>query len=562
MSRDGRVLRCAIYTRKSSEEGLDQNFNSLDAQREACEAYIASQTHEGWKLLTTRYDDGGFSGGSLERPALQRLLSDIASGLGDLVVVYKIDRLTRCLTDFAKMVEIFDQRSTSFVSVTQHFNTTTSMGRLTLNVLLSFAQFEREVTGERIRDKIAASKVKGMWMGGAVPLGYDVMDRQLIINPVEAEQLRHIFVRYEILGSVQLLKEDLEKSNIRSKKRLSSKGKHTGGSTFSRGALYTLLKNSLYRGLVHHKGSYHPGQHEAIVSQELWDKAQATLEGNRQIKKLGTRAKHASLLAGMVRNHQGKALTPTHTAKASKRYRYYIIRSTPGIEDQQRLCIPAHDLERLIESELFSILKAKDLDSQLGIHTSEVGKDIRRTSQKLVADWPQLTLDTKRDYLISFGTKVEVTTSSVILTVCAFNIKNRLLGLKPIKSLHNKDPSHNIIRPIEASLFRHQGETRILENTTSNHEDATAPAREQLLKKIALGRQWTKELTTNAKTPIEIARRESCTESFVYDVLRLGCLSPNLVQKLVSGNSFKQLGMQSFKETFPTDWAMQNQLLG
>lgn len=228
MTRDGRVLRCAIYTRKSSEEGLDQNFNSLDAQREACEAYIASQTHEGWKLLPTRYDDGGFSGGSLQRPALQRLLNDIALGQVDLVVVYKIDRLTRCLTDFAKMVEIFDQRSTSFVSVTQHFNTTTSMGRLTLNVLLSFAQFEREVTGERIRDKIAASKAKGMWMGGPVPLGYDVKDRMLLINMAEAEQVRHIYRRYDTLGSVHLLKLDLEKANSRSKTRLSSKANLTG----------------------------------------------------------------------------------------------------------------------------------------------------------------------------------------------------------------------------------------------------------------------------------------------------------------------------------------------
>ena len=561
MSRDGRVLRCAIYTRKSSEEGLDQNFNSLDAQREACEAYIASQTHEGWKLLPTRYDDGGFSGGSLERPALQRLLSDIASGQVDLVVVYKIDRLTRCLTDFAKMVEIFDQRSTSFVSVTQHFNTTTSMGRLTLNVLLSFAQFEREVTGERIRDKIAASKVKGMWMGGAVPLGYNVVDRQLVINPAEAEQLRHIFIRYESLGSVQLLKEDLEKSNIRSKKRLSGKGKHTGGSAFSRGALYTILKNTLYRGLVHHKGGYHPGQHDAIVAQELWDKVQAKLESNRQIKRLGTRAKHASLLAGMVRNDLGKALTPTHTAKASKRYRYYIIRPTPGTEDQKRLCIPAHDLERIIESELFSILKAKDLDSQLGIHTSELGRDVRRVSQKLLTDWPQLDLNTKREYLIDFDTKIEVTTTCVILTLNQHGVKNRLLGLKPIKSGYEARSSPTITKTIEASLFRFQGETRILENIASNLEGATALAREQLLKKIAIGRQWAKELTSNTKTPVEIARRESCTESYVYDVLRLGCMAPKLVQKLVSGQSLKQLGMHNFKETFPVDWEIQAQLL-
>lgn len=561
MSRDGRVLRCAIYTRKSSEEGLDQNFNSLDAQREACEAYIASQTHEGWKLLPTRYDDGGFSGGSLERPALQRLLSDIASGQVDLVVVYKIDRLTRCLTDFAKMVEIFDQRSTSFVSVTQHFNTTTSMGRLTLNVLLSFAQFEREVTGERIRDKIAASKVKGMWMGGSVPLGYDVKDRQLLINPKEAEQLQQIFTRYVSLGSVQLLKADLDKANILSKIRLSNKGVNTGGKAFSRGALYAILKNALYRGLIHHKGSFHAGQHEAIISQELWDKVQATLESNRQIKKLGTRAKQASLLAGMVRNEQGKALTPTHTAKATKRYRYYIIRSTSNLASQQRLSIPAHDLERMIETELFTLLKSKDLDAQLDIHSSEIGKEIRRAAQKLITDWSQLPLESKRDYLIDFGTQVEVTSSTVTLSFSTHQLKSKLLGLKPNKANKNDEHTNHIVRTIETALFRFAGETRILENTQSSYEDATAPAREILLKKIALGRQWTKELTTGVKTLLEIARREQCAESYVYDVLRLGCLSPTLVQKLVSGKSLKQLGMDCFKEGFPVDWHAQFNLL-
>lgn len=561
MSRDSRVLRCAIYTRKSSEEGLDQNFNSLDAQREACEAYIASQTHEGWKLLTTRYDDGGFSGGSLERPALQCLLSDIASGNVDLVVVYKIDRLTRCLTDFAKMVEIFDQRSTSFVSVTQHFNTTTSMGRLTLNVLLSFAQFEREVTGERIRDKIAASKVKGMWMGGAVPLGYDAIDRQLIINPAEAEQLRHIFNRYEALGSVQLLKEDLERSKIRSKKRISGKGNHIGGSVFSRGALYTLLKNTIYRGLIHHKGTYHPGQHEAIVPKELWDKVQAKLECNRQIKKLGTRAKHASLLAGMVRNDQGKALTPTHTAKASKRYRYYIVRPTPGKENQKRLCIPAHDLERIIESELFDILRSKDLDAQLDVHTSEMGKEIRRSAQKLITEWPGLTFDRKREYLIGLDTKVEVATSAVILTIAINCLRSILLRIKPRKSLSDDDLSNRIARTVEVSLFRYAGETRILEDIPVNHENATAPARELLLKKIALGRQWAKELTAGTQSLLEIARREKCAESYIYDVLRLSCLSPNLVQQLVSGRSIRHLGMETFKEKFPFDWIAQVELL-
>ena len=266
------VRRCAIYTRKSSEEGLEQDFNSLHAQREACEAFIKSQAGEGWRLVKTVYDDGGLSGGTMERPALQRLLSDINQGLIDVVVVYKVDRLTRSLTDFAKMVEVFDARGVSFVAVTQQFNTTTSMGRLTLNVLLSFAQFEREVTGERIRDKIAASKRKGMWMGGLVPLGYDVIDRCLEVNQSEAETVREIFRRYLELGSVRLLMDDLNRRSIRSKVRVARNGKPSGGNPFFRGALYVLLSNPIYIGEIRHKGVHHPGLHESIVDRELWEK--------------------------------------------------------------------------------------------------------------------------------------------------------------------------------------------------------------------------------------------------------------------------------------------------
>ena len=253
------IRRCAVYTRKSSEEGLEQEFNSLHAQREACEAFIRSQAGEGWRLIRTHYDDGGLSGATMERPALQRLMADIAEGLVDAVVVYKVDRLTRSLADFAKMVEVFDARGVSFVAVTQQFNTTTSMGRLTLNVLLSFAQFEREVTGERIRDKIAASKRKGIWMGGLVPLGYEVRERQLVINEAEATTVRHLFTRYCELGSVRLLKEELDRLGVRSKIRVSKDGVESGGQAFSRGALYTLLRNPIYVGEIRHKGVCHPG---------------------------------------------------------------------------------------------------------------------------------------------------------------------------------------------------------------------------------------------------------------------------------------------------------------
>jgi site-specific DNA recombinase len=255
--------------RKSSEEGLEQDFNSLHAQREACEAYIRSQQGEGWRLRKTSYNDGGLSGATMERPALKQLLTDIEEGLVDVVVVYKVDRLTRSLSDFARMVEIFDGHQVSFVAVTQQFNTTTSMGRLTLNVLLSFAQFEREVTGERIRDKIAASKRKGMWMGGLVPLGYEVRDRQMTVVESEAATVRHIFQRYCELGSVRLLKEDLDRDGLRSKLRLASNGSRSGEKSFSRGALYTLLRNPIYVGEIRHKGARYPGQHQPIVERSV-----------------------------------------------------------------------------------------------------------------------------------------------------------------------------------------------------------------------------------------------------------------------------------------------------
>jgi DNA invertase Pin-like site-specific DNA recombinase len=264
------MVRCAIYTRKSSEEGLEQAFNSLDAQREACEAYVRSQKHEGWSLLPDFYDDGGISGGTMERPALKRLLADIEAGRVDTVVVYKVDRLTRSLSDFSKIVSVFDARGVSFVSITQQFNTTTSMGRLTLNMLLSFAQFEREVTGERIRDKVAASKKKGMWMGGVVPLGYEVKDRKLIIHEAEAETVRFIYRRYTELGSVRLLAEDLKAQGIRGKAPVSPGGEVSSeGSILARGALYRILSNRLYRGEVHLQGSHYPGEHLPVVDEEL-----------------------------------------------------------------------------------------------------------------------------------------------------------------------------------------------------------------------------------------------------------------------------------------------------
>jgi DNA invertase Pin-like site-specific DNA recombinase len=292
-----RRKRCAIYTRKSSEEGLEQEFNSLHAQREACEAYICSQRHEGWVLIPTAYDDGGYSGGTMDRPALQRLLADIGEGRVDTIVCYKVDRLTRSLADFARLIEIFDRHEVSFVSVTQQFNTTTSMGRLTLNVLLSFAQFEREVTGERIRDKIAASKQKGIWMGGNLPLGYDLRDRNLMINPDEADTVRRLFALYRELGYVRRVKEAADRLGLVTKRRI-VKGAAQGGKPFSRGYLYKLLSNPIYVGRIAHKGQLYEARHEALLDSETWDAVQAQLAGNGQDRRNRAGVREPSLLTG------------------------------------------------------------------------------------------------------------------------------------------------------------------------------------------------------------------------------------------------------------------------
>ena len=314
MTEARRRIRCAIYTRKSSEEGLEQEFNSLDAQREACEAYIASQRHEGWLTKREGYDDGGYSGGNLDRPGLQNLLEDIRAGLVDVIVVYKIDRLSRSLMDFARLVEVFDEHKVTFISVTQSFNTTTSMGRLTLNVLLSFAQFEREVTGERIRDKIAASRAKGMWMGGFVPWGYDAVDRKLVINEAEAAQIRFIFERFVELGSATRLTHELVRKGITNKR----------GRPIDKGFLYKLFRNRVYLGEAVHKGTSYPGEHQAIIDQDIWDKAHSILKVSPRVRANNTRAQTPAMLKGLIFTDTGVAMTPTHTRKGERLYRYYI----------------------------------------------------------------------------------------------------------------------------------------------------------------------------------------------------------------------------------------------
>ena len=356
------TIRCAIYTRKSSDEGLEQEFNSLDAQREACEAYIVSQRHAGWIALSDMYDDGGLSGGTMERPALKRLLEDIQAGKVQIVVVYKVDRLTRSLADFAKIVDIFDAHNASFVSVTQQFNTTTSMGRLTLNMLLSFAQFEREIAGERIRDKIAASKKKGMWMGGNVPLGYDVKDRKLVVSEPEASTVRLIFRRYAELGSVALLRAELDRLGIVSKRREGAGGRLAGGQHFSRGALYLMLQNRLYRGDIVHQGEAYPGQHEAILDPELWQIVQNKLAVHRQERALAVGAEAPSLLAGLIVDADGSRMTPTHATKKAKRYRYYVSASLLAGDHpqaQKGMRVPAGDIEALVLDRLRAFFSSR-----------------------------------------------------------------------------------------------------------------------------------------------------------------------------------------------------------
>jgi site-specific DNA recombinase len=348
-----RKLLCAVYTRKSTEEGLEMEFNSLDAQREACEAYVASQKAEGWILVPDRYDDGGYSGGTLQRPALQRLLADIEAKRIDVVVVYKIDRLSRALMDFARLVEVFDRNSVTFVSVTQSFNTTTSMGRLTLNVLLSFAQFERELTGERIRDKFAASRKKGMWMGGWAPLGYDVRDRKLVINAREAAHVRFIFKRFERLRSVTKLIPILAAEGIKTK----------SNKPVEKGYVYRIISNPVYVGEARHKGTCYPGEHEAIIHRPLWQRVQDILKVSPRKRAAHSRARTPALLKGLIFGPSGAAMTPSHTRRNGKLYRYYVAMDVlkRGAEPGPVSRIPAGDVERIVVDQLRTILRAPEI---------------------------------------------------------------------------------------------------------------------------------------------------------------------------------------------------------
>ena len=370
ISKPIRRQRCAIYTRKSSEEGLEQEFNSLHAQREACEAYIASQRSEGWVLVRDQYDDGGISGGTLERPRLNQLLTDIEDGLIDVVVVYKIDRLSRSLMDFSKLVEVFDRNGVTFVSVTQSFNTTTSMGRLTLNILLSFAQFEREVTAERIRDKVKASRMKGMWMGGYVPLGYDVRDRKLIMNAEEAASVRMVFERFVETGSATVLARELRSQGFRSKQ----------GTLIDKGYLYRLLNNRVYRGEAVHKGKAYPGEHDDIIKARLWDQVHTIMNESPRKRANNSRTQTPALLKGLIFTATGAAMTPSSTKKGARRYRYYVsmdvIRNREPDEGDIPRRLAADTVEAAVVNELRRVMRTPETKAQVLAHMAREGHEI------------------------------------------------------------------------------------------------------------------------------------------------------------------------------------------
>ena len=564
--------RCAIYTRKSTDEGLEQAFNSLDAQREACAAFILSQKHEGWTVLPMPYDDGGYSGGTMERPALQRLLADIEADRIDVIVVYKVDRLTRALSDFAKLVEVFDRRGVSFVSITQQFNTTTSMGRLTLNILLSFAQFERELIGERVRDKIAASKKKGMWMGGTVPLGYDAKDRKLVVNEVEARTVVDIFQRYLKLRSVRSLGEELAAAGIRSKRRLRPDGTEYGHQRFSLGALYLMLQNRTYRGEATHKGNSYPGEHSAIIDQSLWDEVQAALAKNRVERATGVNAKQPSLLGGFVFDATGERLTPTYAIKKGTRYRYYISASLMREARSNRSNgwrIPAGDLEgsvidrlRAFLADPTAILDVIDEESHTGSGQSQLIKHGRQVAEELGT----LAPDKVKGTLMALLCRVVIHPDRIEINISRRRLAELLAGQSIDLTMRNQTPDRDsndvVTLSAPARLKRVGREMRMLiENT-----DEQTAADPSLLRIIARAHDIQGRLSQNTELTVhDIAREERVTAAYIYILLRLPWLAPDITTAIVNGRQPQPLNAQTLMRTasrLPADWADQRALLG
>ena len=535
-------VRCAIYTRVSTEFGLDQDFNSLDAQYDSAQAYIRSQAHAGWTLVRTRYDDGGFSGGSTDRPALQRLLDDIRAHRINVIVVYKVDRLTRSLADFAKLVELFDAHAVSFVSVTQQFNTTTSMGRLTLNVLLSFAQFEREVTSERIRDKIGASKRKGLWVGGVVPLGYQAKDRKITVVADEAKTVRHIFRRYLELGSLNLLLTDLRRTGVKTKLRPLSNGRMIGGIAFTRGSLAAFLRNRFYIGEVRYKGEVFPGEQSAILDPALFEEAQTKLDQQRT-NHAKARQKSQSLLTGRIFDERGNRMTPSHAVKNGMRYRYYI--SSVLIQGQPDKAakinrVPAIEIEKLILSAVRKHLAGKP-DNEAEAEDPDSPNDKELISIHVAR------VDVKRDHLA-----IQLSSEA----------QDRRHPAEQDERVH-RDP-RVLVLPWKKTPSKRPREI-ILPASTSPHPDPRpirAETRARLVTALAKGRHWLDELIVGTVTNVgQIALREKCSIRQVNRTITLAFVAPRLVQAAVDGRLPRGIGVATVHD-FPAEWARQYERLG
>jgi DNA invertase Pin-like site-specific DNA recombinase len=554
-----RRLRCAIYTRKSTNEGLDQDFNSLDAQRDSCEAYVTSQAGEGWTVLKTRYDDGGFSGGSMDRPALQRLLADIRDRKVDVVVVYKIDRLTRALSDFARIVEILGGQGASFVSVTQAFNTTSSMGRLTLNVLLSFAQFEREVTAERIRDKIAAWKKKGMWMGGVVPLGYDVVDRKLVANLEETRTVRTLFELYKTLGTVRAVKEEADRLGLRTKTRKPNNGSRDGGGPFRTGHLHKLLTNCIYVGEIGHKGERYPGEHEPIIDRALWDAVQAQLANNSVKRRSGANTASASLLTGLLRDENGRRLKPSHANKSGRRYRYYVSREADDAVSSTAWRLPAPAIEELIVrsirtylddgARLMETLGLTDLSAdRLNDMLVQTARMTRRLETASRAEMRTLLLDTVE--------RVDLQPDRVRIALSVKSIQTNL----GIQDHPGSSDAQIAWLDIPVQLRRRGAELKLVvpgERAGTRNPDPT------LVAAIAQGHRWFEALRSGTVPSIaDLARRHGVHQADVSRVLPLAFLAPDIVEAILEGRQPVELTASRLKRTrLPHCWAGQRRAL-
>ncbi|MHA1560384.1 MAG: recombinase family protein [Alphaproteobacteria bacterium] len=559
-------LRCAIYTRKSTEEGLDQEFNSLDAQREACEAYIASQAGEGWRLIKTRYDDGAYSGGTMERPALQRMLADIGAGRVDTVVVYKVDRLTRSLADFVRIVELFDANNVSFVSITQAFNTTTSMGRLTLNMLLSFAQFEREVTGERIRDKIAASKRKGMWMGGIVPLGYDVIERKLIINEGEAQTVRTLFRLYQQHANVRRVKEEADRRGLRTKRRKPNNGARQGGAPFTRGHIYKLLSNPVYIGQIVHKEERYPGEHEAIIDRRTWNAVQGQLNRNAVVRHTNANAKSPSLLSGMLFDEDGNRMAPSHASKAGRRYRYYVSKPPAEIplDAETAWRLPAPIVEEAVLYGIRSFLHDRlQLTEALRLKSGPM-KGILSAASRFGSRILESGPADQRSFLLDIVTRIEISRDRVGIVLRMQGLRAKLGysdadGQKAITETQNKD-EYTLNLPVK---FKQRGvEMKLV--ITDGRVRLPAPD-SHLIAAVAQGRYWFGQIKGgNVRSVRDLAERLCINQGDVSRILPLGFLAPDIVETILTGRQPIELTVSRLKRMrdLPLSWAEQRSILG